>query len=164
MPMNQTGMPRRLIAHVQANDPNRRGPGQGQLDFGPVLRVLARMEAAGYFPGIVAVEPFDYVPDGPGCAARSIGYLRGIVQGGLDHRGPPVVAPEAELEPHDVAELAAVDVNPGHGHLEHVSQSKAVAGAKSGQRVGRAVVAVVVVLQRADVDQPLCRDVDSLGK
>lgn len=74
-------IPQRLIAHVQVNDPNRRGPGQGELDFGPILRVLARMEHEGHFPGIVAVEPFDYVPDGPGCAARAIGYLRGVVQG-----------------------------------------------------------------------------------
>lgn len=74
-------MPGGLIGHVQVNDPNRRGPGQGAMDFGPVLRALADMEAAGHFPGIVGVEPFDYVPDGPGCAARAIGYLRGVLQG-----------------------------------------------------------------------------------
>lgn len=74
-------MPQGVIGHVQVNDPNRRGPGQGALDFGPILRVLQRMEAAGHFPGIVGVEPFDYVPDGPGCAARAIGYLRGVLQG-----------------------------------------------------------------------------------
>ncbi len=74
-------MPQGVIAHVQVNDPNRRGPGQGELAFGPILAVLARMEQAGHFPGIVAVEPFDYVPDGPGCAARAIGYLRGVVEG-----------------------------------------------------------------------------------
>lgn len=74
-------MPTGRIAHVQVNDPNRRGPGQGEMDFGPILQVLQRMEAQGHFPGIVAVEPFDYIPDGPGCAARAIGYLRGIVQG-----------------------------------------------------------------------------------
>jgi sugar phosphate isomerase/epimerase len=78
-------MPRGVIAHVQVNDPNRRGPGQGAMDFGPILRVLARMEAAGHFPGIVAVEPFDYVPDGPGCAARAIGYLQGVLQGLAAH-------------------------------------------------------------------------------
>jgi len=27
------------------------------------------------------VEPFDYRPDGPGCAARAIGYLRGVLEG-----------------------------------------------------------------------------------
>jgi sugar phosphate isomerase/epimerase len=79
-------LPTGLIAHVQVNDPNRRGPGQGAMDFAPILEVLARAERAGQFPGIVAVEPFDYVPDGPGCAARAIGYLRGIMQG-LQHHG-----------------------------------------------------------------------------
>jgi D-psicose/D-tagatose/L-ribulose 3-epimerase len=74
-------MPRGVIGHIQVNDPNRRGPGQGEMDFGPILRVLAEMEAQGHFPGVVGVEPFDYVPDGPGCAARSIGYLRGVLQG-----------------------------------------------------------------------------------
>ncbi|MBK6006768.1 sugar phosphate isomerase/epimerase [Ramlibacter ginsenosidimutans] len=74
-------MPRGVIGHVQVNDPNRRGPGQGALDFGPVLRVLRDMEAQGHFPGILGVEPFDYVPDGPGCAAHSIGFLRGVLQG-----------------------------------------------------------------------------------
>lgn len=74
-------LPTSLVAHVQVNDPNRRGPGQGALDFGPILQVLARMEDAGHFPGIVAVEPFDYVPDGPGCAARAIGYLQGVMRG-----------------------------------------------------------------------------------
>jgi sugar phosphate isomerase/epimerase len=75
-----------VVGHVQVNDPNRRGPGQGEMDFGPILRVLRTMEAQGHFPGIVAVEPFDYVPDGPGCAARAIGYLRGVLQG-LDAHG-----------------------------------------------------------------------------
>jgi D-psicose/D-tagatose/L-ribulose 3-epimerase len=74
-------LPTGLVAHVQVNDPNRRGPGQGAMDFGPILQVLARMERDGHFRGIVAVEPFDYVPDGPGCAARAIGYLQGVVQG-----------------------------------------------------------------------------------
>ena len=77
--------PTGLVGHVQVNDPNRRGPGQGAMDFAPILAVLARMEAAGHFRGIVAVEPFDYVPDGPGCAARAIGYLKGLQQGLLHH-------------------------------------------------------------------------------
>jgi sugar phosphate isomerase/epimerase len=74
-------MPQGVIGHVQVNDPNRRGPGQGAMDFGPILRVMGEMAARGHFPGIVGVEPFDYVPDGPGCAARAIGYLRGVAQG-----------------------------------------------------------------------------------
>jgi D-psicose/D-tagatose/L-ribulose 3-epimerase len=78
-------MPRGVIGHVQVNDPNRRGPGQGAMEFGPILRAMRRMEEAGHFPGIVGVEPFDYVPDGPGCAARSIGYLRGVLEGLQTH-------------------------------------------------------------------------------
>jgi D-psicose/D-tagatose/L-ribulose 3-epimerase len=74
------------VAHVQVNDPNRRGPGQGEMRFAPILKELARLQAAGQYRGIVAIEPFDYVPDGPGCAARAIGYLKGIVEG-LDRHG-----------------------------------------------------------------------------
>jgi sugar phosphate isomerase/epimerase len=67
-------LPTGLIAHVQVNDPNRRGPGQGEMKFGSILAALRRHDYA----GTVAVEPFDYVPDGPGAAAFSAGYLRGL--------------------------------------------------------------------------------------
>ncbi|MCV0440205.1 MAG: sugar phosphate isomerase/epimerase [Hydrogenophaga sp.] len=60
------------IAHVQLNDRNRRGPGQGETDQRPVLQVLKDMDYAGW----VAVEPFEYVPDGPGCAEASALHLR----------------------------------------------------------------------------------------
>jgi len=69
-------MPKGLIAHVQVNDRNRRGPGQGEQTFAPLFAALKR---SGY-TGDVAVEPFDYVPDGPSAAARAIGYLRGILE------------------------------------------------------------------------------------
>ena len=69
------------VAHVQVNDPNRRAPGQGELRFGPILEAIGRMRAQGHYRGTVAIEPFDYVPDGPGCAAWSIGYLRGLAEG-----------------------------------------------------------------------------------
>ena len=74
-------MPGGHIAHVQVNDPNRRGPGQGAMAFAPILRMIARMQAQGHYSGIVAVEPFDYWPDGMGSAARAIGYLKGLVEG-----------------------------------------------------------------------------------
>ena len=64
------------IAHVQLNDPNRRGPGQGDMEFGPILRALKRNN----YQGAIAIEPFDYQPDGPACAAYSIGYLKGLVE------------------------------------------------------------------------------------
>lgn len=64
------------IAHVQLNDRNRRGPGQGETHQLPVLRTL---RDAGY-SGWMAVEPFDYVPDGPGCAAFSAGHVSGLMR------------------------------------------------------------------------------------
>jgi sugar phosphate isomerase/epimerase len=67
-------LPTGLIAHVQVNDTNRRGPGQGDNRFAPVFAALARH---GY-DRVVSVEPFDYQPDGAGAAARAIGYIRGI--------------------------------------------------------------------------------------
>jgi D-psicose/D-tagatose/L-ribulose 3-epimerase len=69
-------LPKGVIAHVQVNDRNRRGPGQGEQRFAPVF---ASLKKHGY-AGDVAVEPFDYVPDGPGAAARAIGYIRGILE------------------------------------------------------------------------------------
>ncbi len=73
-------MPTGRIGHVQVNDPNRRGPGQGEMKFRPILKALLQMQAQGHYKGIIAVEPFDYVPDGMGSAAASIGYLRGVLQ------------------------------------------------------------------------------------
>jgi D-psicose/D-tagatose/L-ribulose 3-epimerase len=67
-------LPTGMMAHVQFNDRNRRGPGQGDDLFAPVLAALKRNDYRGW----AAVEPFDYQPDGPGCASRAIGYLRGI--------------------------------------------------------------------------------------
>jgi D-psicose/D-tagatose/L-ribulose 3-epimerase len=70
--------PSGLLAHVQLNDRNRRGPGQGDDRFAPILAALARHGYAGW----LAIEPFDYRPDGPGCAAHSIGYVRGLLEAG----------------------------------------------------------------------------------
>jgi D-psicose/D-tagatose/L-ribulose 3-epimerase len=71
-------LPTSLIAHIHFNDPNRRGPGEGDLTFAPILKALAD---AGY-QGMASVEPFVYEPDGPSCAARAIGYLRGLLEAG----------------------------------------------------------------------------------
>jgi D-psicose/D-tagatose/L-ribulose 3-epimerase len=67
-------LPTGLIAHLQVNDPNRRGPGQGEMKFAPILTALKRQN----YTGTIAVEPFDYSPDGEGVAAFSVGYLRGL--------------------------------------------------------------------------------------
>jgi sugar phosphate isomerase/epimerase len=65
------------LVHVQLNDRNRRGPGQGDDRFGPILAALRRQGYRGW----LAMEPFEYVPDGPGCAAHSMGYVRGLLEG-----------------------------------------------------------------------------------
>ena len=78
-------LPSGLIAHIHFNDPNRRGPGEGELQFGPIV---AAIEAAGY-SGIAAIEPFIYEPDGPTCAARAIGYMRGVLEAQAGERPTP---------------------------------------------------------------------------
>ncbi len=64
------------IAHVQLNDRNRRGPGQGDTPQAPVLRALLDARYTGW----LAIEPFDYQPDGPGCAAYCAGHVKGLLQ------------------------------------------------------------------------------------
>jgi D-psicose/D-tagatose/L-ribulose 3-epimerase len=67
-------LPTGMIAHVHLNDANHRGPGQGAGRFAAMLLALRD----GNYRGWIGIEPFDYVPDGPTCAARAIGYVRGI--------------------------------------------------------------------------------------
>ena len=62
------------IAHIQVNDRNRRGPGQGDTPVAPVLQVLKDSK----YQGWIAVEPFEYLPNSVGCAAFCAGYLRGV--------------------------------------------------------------------------------------
>jgi sugar phosphate isomerase/epimerase len=69
-------LPTGLIAHVHLNDPNRRGPGEGALAFAPILLALRD----GGYGGNASIEPFIYRPDGPACAARAIGYVRGLLE------------------------------------------------------------------------------------
>lgn len=69
-------VPTGLIGHVQLNDRNRRGPGEGSDLFAPVVRTLIDVGYA----GDIAVEPFIYEPDGPACAARAAGYVRGLME------------------------------------------------------------------------------------
>lgn len=70
-------LPSGHIAHVQFNDHNRRGPGQGETHHLNALRVL---DAARY-TGWIAVEPFVYEPDPLACAAFGAGYVRGLLEG-----------------------------------------------------------------------------------
>jgi D-psicose/D-tagatose/L-ribulose 3-epimerase len=70
-------LPRGDIAHVQLNDRNRRGPGQGDT---PIAPALAALFGLGY-PGWIAIEPFDYHPDPLACASFSCGYVRALLDG-----------------------------------------------------------------------------------
>jgi sugar phosphate isomerase/epimerase len=69
-------LPSGHIAHVQLNDRNRRGPGQGDTPLRPALQALAE----GGYGGWMAIEPFDYQPDADACAAYSVGYVRGVME------------------------------------------------------------------------------------
>ncbi len=69
-------LPTGLIAHIQVNDANRRGPGEGEVPFAPVIAALKRAS----YKDWIAVEPFIYEPDGPACAAHAAGYLKGLLE------------------------------------------------------------------------------------
>lgn len=68
-------LPSGHIAHIQVNDTNRRGPGQGELDISPVVSALKRH----HYEGWIGVEPFIYEPDGPATAAFCAGYMRALI-------------------------------------------------------------------------------------
>ncbi len=61
-----------LIAHVHANDANRRAPGYGDVDFVPILAALRDIGYTGY----ISIEVFDNPTDPSAVAHDGLAYLR----------------------------------------------------------------------------------------
>ncbi len=62
------------LTHFHANDPNLRGPGQGEVNFRPIAQKLTEINYTGY----VSVEVFDFTPDPTTIARQSLDYMKSI--------------------------------------------------------------------------------------
>jgi sugar phosphate isomerase/epimerase len=71
------------FAYFHANDRNLKGPGFGDVDFGPIAAALREVGYAGY----VSVEVFDFSEGPEAIATRSLAYLNRVFGQSRDPRG-----------------------------------------------------------------------------
>jgi sugar phosphate isomerase/epimerase len=58
--------------HFHSNDPTRRGPWMGDLEFVPIFQARAEIDYRGW----VSVEVFDYTPGVEALAGESFEYMQ----------------------------------------------------------------------------------------